>query len=105
MIFPVLQVTRNYAIIMDLPLMFDPQVMVSLGKLPFVYDKARGARFGVIRRDSCDSASIQARRRRATRRSPPSSLCYSPCYSLCYSLALSARQLFDSHAWQQSGVR
>ena len=32
---------------------------VALGKLPFVYDKARGARFGLIRRDSLDPGAVQ----------------------------------------------
>lgn len=42
--------TRSFVLIFDLPLAFDAVVMLTQDRLPFVYDKARGARFGLLRR-------------------------------------------------------
>ena len=42
--------TASYAVFWDLPLLFDPKVMVTEDRLPFVFDKARGARFGLLQR-------------------------------------------------------
>ena len=43
-------ITHSYAVFWDLPLAFEPKEMVMEDKLPFVYDKPRGAAFGVLRR-------------------------------------------------------
>jgi carotenoid cleavage dioxygenase len=43
-------ITQTYAVFWDLPLAFEPSVMVTQDKLPFHYDKARGARFGLLQR-------------------------------------------------------
>jgi len=46
-------ITEHHAIFWDLPLEFSPMVMVSEDKLPFVYNKAKGARFGLLPRRAC----------------------------------------------------
>ncbi len=43
-------ITASYAVFWDLPLVFDPQAMVQRNTLPFVFDKPRGARFGLLPR-------------------------------------------------------
>ncbi|MFB4280771.1 carotenoid oxygenase family protein [Nonomuraea sp. MTCD27] len=43
-------VTRDHAIFMDLPVVFDP-AMAAAGGMPWRWDDAHGARFGVMRRD------------------------------------------------------
>lgn len=49
-------ITRSYAVFWDLPLAFEPKEMVTEDKLPFVYDKPRGAAFGVMQRRAEGSA-------------------------------------------------
>ena len=41
-------ITEDYAILLDVPLVFRPEVMVTKNRLPLVYDKSRPARFGII---------------------------------------------------------
>ncbi|KAK9918068.1 hypothetical protein WJX75_000916 [Coccomyxa subellipsoidea] len=41
-------ITQDYAILLDVPLCFRPEVMVTHNRLPFVYDKSRPARFGFL---------------------------------------------------------
>ena len=43
-------ITASYALFWDLPLAFEPKVMLTEDKLPFQYDKSRGARFGLLPR-------------------------------------------------------
>ena len=43
-------ITRSYAVFWDLPLVFEPKEMVAGDKLPFVFEKTRGAAFGVMQR-------------------------------------------------------
>jgi carotenoid cleavage dioxygenase-like enzyme len=43
-------ITERYAVFWDLPLAFEPKVMVTEDRLPFMYDKPRGARFGLLAR-------------------------------------------------------
>ncbi len=41
-------ITEDFAILLDVPLVFRPEVMVTKNRLPLVYDKSRPARFGII---------------------------------------------------------
>ena len=41
-------ITKDFAIILDVPLVFRPEVMITQNRLPLVYDKSRPARFGII---------------------------------------------------------
>jgi carotenoid cleavage dioxygenase len=43
-------ITESHAVFWDLPRAFEPSVMVTQDSLPFHYDKARGARFGLLPR-------------------------------------------------------
>uniref|UniRef100_A0A7S1X8S3 carotenoid 9,10-dioxygenase n=1 Tax=Tetraselmis chuii TaxID=63592 RepID=A0A7S1X8S3_9CHLO len=40
-------ITANYSIFIDTPLVFNPEVMVKEGKIPFVFDEKKGIRFGL----------------------------------------------------------
>ncbi|XP_072978806.1 carotenoid 9,10(9',10')-cleavage dioxygenase [Typha angustifolia] len=51
-------ITENYAIFMDLPLLFRPQEMVK-GKLIFTFDATKKARFGVLPRYAKDDQLIR----------------------------------------------
>ncbi|CAM9218487.1 unnamed protein product [Scytosiphon promiscuus] len=51
-------ITENYAIFMDFPLLFKPDVMLR-GKLPIVYDKTLYSRMGVLRLDATDSSEMR----------------------------------------------
>jgi len=50
--------TKTFNILFDLPLAFDAMVMLTQNRLPFVFDKARGARFGLLRRGA-EGKSVQ----------------------------------------------
>eukprot|EP00899_Mesostigma_viride_P017268 jgi/Mesvir1/25542/Mv01786-RA.4 len=52
-------ITKRFAIFMDLPLLFDGKVMVKEGKLPFVFDKSRPSRFGLLPRYARDESEIK----------------------------------------------
>ncbi|GAB4814752.1 hypothetical protein N2152v2_001798 [Parachlorella kessleri] len=52
-------ITQDYAIFMDCPLVLKPERMVKEGKLPFIFDKSRPARFGVLPRYAKDAAGIK----------------------------------------------
>ena len=46
-------ITKNHAIFLDPPLIFKPEAMLgSSSKMPFVFDRTRKARFGVIDREA-----------------------------------------------------
>jgi len=51
--------TERYVIFMDVPLLFQPDAMLKKGTLPFVYEKTRPARFGVLDRYATDSSGIK----------------------------------------------
>lgn len=51
--------TEKYFILMDSPLVFDPQVMIKKGSLPFVFDKSRPVRFGVVDRYANNASSLR----------------------------------------------
>lgn len=51
--------TEKHFIIVDVPLVFDPKVMVKENRLPFKFDKSYPARFGVVDRYSQDGSGIQ----------------------------------------------
>lgn len=51
-------ITKQYAIFLDPPLIFKPEAMLgSKDKMPFVFDRARKARFGVIDREAAKERS------------------------------------------------
>ena len=52
-----LSITNSYAVLWDLPLMFDPRAMVAEDRLPFTYDKSRGAQFGLLARGAEGAAT------------------------------------------------
>jgi len=46
-------ITKNHAIFLDPPLIFKPEAMLgSSSKMPFVFDRTRKARFGIIDREA-----------------------------------------------------
>lgn len=50
---------ENYIIILDLPLVFEPEVMVRNYTMPIYLDKSRPSRFGILRRDATDESDIK----------------------------------------------
>jgi carotenoid cleavage dioxygenase len=52
-------VTARHVIFVDAPLHFAPEAMVRRGTLPFVFDKAKAIRFGVLDRYAPDAAGIR----------------------------------------------
>ncbi|PIA48381.1 hypothetical protein AQUCO_01400769v1 [Aquilegia coerulea] len=52
-------ITENYAIFMDLPLLFRPKEMVKENKLIFMYDETKKARFGILPRYAKDELQIR----------------------------------------------
>lgn len=54
-------ITKQHAIFLDPPLIFKPEVMLgSKDKMPFVFDRTRKARFGVIDREATKERSSSA---------------------------------------------
>ncbi|CAN0472398.1 unnamed protein product [Ascophyllum nodosum] len=51
-------ITENYAIFMDLPLLFNKERVLS-GDMPFVFDKSQGARMGVLPLDATDASGMR----------------------------------------------
>eukprot|EP00884_Botryococcus_braunii_P002267 jgi/Botrbrau1/12040/Bobra.0293s0016.1 len=52
-------ITQDYVIFMDFPLLFNPQAALKEGKDPFMFDKTRSTRFGVMRRDAKSGKELQ----------------------------------------------
>jgi carotenoid cleavage dioxygenase len=52
-------ITEDYAILIDAPLLFKPEVVVKYKTLPFWFDKERPTRFGVLPRYSKDSSDVR----------------------------------------------
>lgn len=50
--------TENHLVLLDVPLVFDPEAMVKRGGLPFVFRK-RAARFGLVPRDATSAAAVR----------------------------------------------
>ncbi len=51
-------ITEHHSVFLDLPLVFDPKVMVASGELPFTFKKENGARFGVLPRMSANGSAV-----------------------------------------------
>ncbi|GAB4824146.1 hypothetical protein N2152v2_011192 [Parachlorella kessleri] len=51
--------TEDYVIFYDCPLVFDPKLMVKENATPFVFDKSRPSRFGVLPRYAKDASQIR----------------------------------------------
>ncbi|CAM9454562.1 unnamed protein product [Ectocarpus sp. 6 AP-2014] len=50
-------ITKNYAVFLDLPLLFKPELILA-GKVPIAFDETAGSRMGVLRLDASDSSEM-----------------------------------------------
>ncbi|CAN0066039.1 unnamed protein product, partial [Ectocarpus sp. 8 AP-2014] len=51
-------ITKNYAVFLDFPLLFKPELMLT-GQAPFVFDETAGSRMGILRLDASDSSEMR----------------------------------------------
>eukprot|EP01125_Pyxidicula_operculata_P016760 TRINITY_DN5795_c0_g2_i1.p1 TRINITY_DN5795_c0_g2~~TRINITY_DN5795_c0_g2_i1.p1 ORF type:complete len:530 (-),score=99.41 TRINITY_DN5795_c0_g2_i1:45-1481(-) len=52
-------ITEHYSIIMDLPLVFEPRVMIEKNELPFIFNDSRPSRFGIFPRNANNNNQIK----------------------------------------------
>ncbi|CAM9760681.1 unnamed protein product [Ectocarpus sp. 12 AP-2014] len=51
-------ITKNHAVFLDLPLLFKPELILRVGKVPIAFDERAGSRMGVLRLDASDSSEM-----------------------------------------------